>query len=290
MAIAKPVLLIILGATALAFAIYWASMLRRRRQWVMPTPFQMLVGFITDFLDTLGIGSFAVTTSLYRPFKTVRDELIPGKLNVGHTLPTIAQAFVFIAVVEVDVLTLWLLIAASVAGAWWGARLVVNLSKRAVQLGMGCALLVAATFLLMKLMNHEVKDGEAIGLMGKDLFIAMAFNFVFGALMTIGVGAYAPIMVLISLMGMNAKTAFPVMMGSCAFLMPVASRQFIKSDRYDARAALGLTLLGVPAVCVAAPLVDRMPLDMLKTLVLLVVVYTAITMLASAFRNQPDKA
>src|SRR5690349_542306 len=122
--IAKVVLLTLLGISACVYAAYWAYALSKRRQWAWPSPYQAIVGFITDFLDTLGIGSFAVTTTLYRPFRTVPDHLIPGTLNVGHTLPTVAQAFIFIVIVEVDILTLWLLIASSVAGAWLGAGIV----------------------------------------------------------------------------------------------------------------------------------------------------------------------
>lgn len=288
--IAKAVLLALLGVTAAAYAAYWAFTLTRRRQWAWPTPYQAMVGFITDFLDTLGIGSFAVTTSLYRPFRSVADQLIPGTLNVGHTLPTVAQAFIFIVIVEVDIFTLWVLIAASVAGAWMGAGIVTRLPRRAVQAGMGCALLVAAGLMMLGMFNLAPAGGTALQLTGARLGIAIACNFLFGALMTIGVGAYAPIMVMVSLMGMDPKAAFPIMMGSCAFLMPAASFQFIRNDRYDVRAALGLTLLGVPGVFIAAYLVKELPVDYLKWLVLFVVLYTAATMLVAAEYDKPEKA
>ncbi|MGN6543762.1 MAG: sulfite exporter TauE/SafE family protein [Aureliella sp.] len=282
MHIAKVVLLALLGVTAAAYAAYWAFALTKRRQWLWPTPYQAIVGFITDFLDTLGIGSFAVTTSLYRPFRTVPDQLIPGTLNVGHTLPTVAQAFIFIVIVKVDILTLWLLIAASVAGAWLGAGIVTRLPRPAVQAGMGCALLVAAALMLLGMFDFFPTGGSALQLAGPKLAIAIGCNFLFGMLMTIGVGAYAPIMVTVSLLGMDPKAAFPIMMGSCAFLMPAASLRFIRSQRYDVPAALGLTLLGVPGVLIAAYLVKELPIAYLKWLVLAVVVYTATTMLLAA--------
>lgn len=287
MQLAQVVLLALLGLTGLLFALLWGVSLARRREWSWPTPYQSFVGFVTDFLDTLGIGSFALTTSLYRPFRVVDDHLIPGTLNVGHALPTVAQALLIIAIIKVDIVTLWLLIAASVVGAWFGAGFVSRLPRAAVQVGMGYALLVAAVFLLLGIFDQLPTGGSALKLTGAKLAIAITANVVFGALMTIGVGAYAPIMVMVSMLGMDQSAAFPIMMGSCAFLMPAASAQFIKNHRYHVRAALGLTLLGVPGVCLAAPLIGALPKGGIQWLVVCVVVYTALTMLWSAHRQRP---
>ena len=76
--------------------------------------------------------------------------MIPGTLNVGHTLPTVVQAFIYTAVIPVDALTLFSMIGAAVLGAWLGAGIVAGWSKRKVQIGMGAALLAAATFFTMK--------------------------------------------------------------------------------------------------------------------------------------------
>ena len=103
-----------------------------------------------------------------------------------------------------------------------------------------------------------------------------------GALMTLGVGLYAPCMVLVSVLGMDPIAAFPIMMGSCAFLMPVASIQFVRRDAYNLRAALGLAIGGPLAVLLAIWLVTSLPTVMVRVLVLLVITYTSITMLRSA--------
>lgn len=283
--IARYALLALLGVIAVLFCAAWAWHLNRRNEWLLPTPYQGLVGFITDFLDTLGIGSFATTTSLYRARRVVADEKIPGTLNVGHTLPTITQAFIYITVIRIEMLTLVLLIAASVLGAWLGAGVVTHLSRQRIQIGMGVALLAAAALILWKLLSEEPADVGALGLDGPLLVTAFVGNFILGALMTIGIGAYAPIMIMVSLLGMNPKAAFPIMMGSCAFLMPLAGVRFIRANKYDARAALGLTLAGIPAVLLAAFIVWELDLDMVRWLVLVVVVYTAATMLWSAQRG-----
>jgi uncharacterized membrane protein YfcA len=150
---------------------------------------------------------------------------------------------------------------------------------------MGLALLAAAVLILARLTNVLPGGGNALGLRGGYLAAALVSNVIFGALMTIGVGAYAPIMIMVSLLGMNPITAYPIMMGSCAFLMPAASMRVIRSEKYDARAALGLTLGGVPGVLLAASIVYELPLDVLRWIVVLVVLLTSVSMLKASFQS-----
>ena len=89
-------------------------------------------------------------------------------------------------------------------------------------------------------------------------------------------------MILVSMLGMNPVAAFPIMMGSCAFLMPVASLRFIRFDAFSMRAALGLTLGGIPGVLIAAYIVKSMSLATVRWLVVVVVIYAAVVMLRSA--------
>jgi len=254
-----------------------------------PTPLALGVGAVTNFLDTLGIGSFATTTAMFRFFKMVPDRIIPGTLNAGHTLPTITQAFFYIAVIPVDVVTLISMIAAAVAGAYLGAGVVAGWSKRKVQIGMGAALLAAAIFFTMRNLGLFPAGSAEIGVTGVKLVIAVAGNFLLGALMSLGIGLYAPCMILVSLLGMSETTAFPIMMGSCAFLMPVGSLKFIKERAYSLRVALGLALGGIPGVIVAAKIVKSLDLVTVRWLVIVVVLYTALTMLYAAF-GQKDSA
>ena len=115
--------------------------------------------------------------------------------------------------------------------------------------------------------------------------MGIGVNFLLGALMTLGIGLYAPCLILVSLLGMSPIAAFPIMMGSCAFLMPAAGARFIGLRRYDVRAALGLALGGIPAVLIAAFIVRSLPLVWLRWLVVVVVLYAAIAMLRSAGRQ-----
>jgi uncharacterized membrane protein YfcA len=279
----RYVLLAALALVALGFLGYWAAMMRRdERRGALTTPRHVGIGFFTNFLDTLGIGSFATTTTLYRLWRLVPDEIIPGTLNVGHAAATFTQAFIYTTIVEVEFTTLVLMIGSAVAGSWLGAAIVAGLPRREIQRGMGLALLAAAVLMALTALNQLPGGGEALALSGTRLVVGLGINFLLGALMTIGIGAYAPIMILVSLLGMNPIAAFPIMMGSCAFLMPVASAQFIRKRKYDARAALGLAFGGVPAVVLAANNVRSLPLAYVRWLVVVVVVYAALSLLRSA--------
>ena len=280
------VILALLWIAGAAFAIFWALQVRRRKEFVWPSLGGLGIGFLTDFFDTLGIGSFAPTTSLFKFFRLVPDEKIPGTLNTGHTLPTIAEALIYITVIGVDPLTLVLLIVASVVGAWLGAGLVARWPRRYVQIGMGGALAVAAAIFLASNLPwlHLIPvGGDALGLSGALLVAGIIANFALGALMTIGIGLYAPALIIISLLGMSPRAAFPIMMGSCAFLMPVASARFVRFDAYQFKAAIGLTLGGIPGVLIAAFIVKSLPLYAIRWLVIVVVLYAAFTMLRSAY-------
>jgi uncharacterized membrane protein YfcA len=283
------VLLAVIAALAVAFVWRWFRAASAQGSGT-PNPglLRVAIGFVTNFFDTLGIGSFAPTTALYKFKRLLPDELIPGTLNVGHALPTIAQAIIFISVVEVGSLTLVSMMAAAAIGAWLGAGVVAALPRRVIQAGMGMALSVAA--ILLVLMNLELlpSGGSALALEGPRLILGVAINFVLGALMTLGIGLYAPCLILVSMLGMNPLAAFPIMMGSCAVLMPVAAMRFVGKHKYDLRAALGLTLGGIPAVLLAAFVVRSLPLTWLRWLVVLVALYAAVLMLTSARRTSPD--
>jgi uncharacterized membrane protein YfcA len=291
----RTLLLVVLSASGAVFSAYAVAAERRRRAiaprppappW-RPTGKELGIGFLTDFFDTLGIGSFAPTTFLFRTLRVVPDQLIPGTMIIGHMLPSIAEALIYITVIEVDVLTLVLLIAAAGAGSYFGAGLVARLPRRKIQLGMGSALLLASLVMLAGLLDILPAGGDLLALSGPRLVIGLVGNAVLGALMNIGIGAYAPSLIMFGLLGMNVKAIFPIMMGSCAFIMPAGGLQFVKHGSYAPRAALGLTLGGIPGVLLAAFVVRELPLQVLRYFVLAVVVYTAIAMLRAATRRDP---
>jgi uncharacterized membrane protein YfcA len=275
------------GFSAYYVTMWWSAITKAKPS---ESALELGTGFVTNFFDTLGIGSFAPTTSIFKFFKIVPDRLIPGTLNVGHTIPTIAEAFIYTAVIAVDPITLILMIAAAVAGAFLGSGVVASWPKRSVQIGMGSALLAAAALFTYKnlpsLTGHpnllSGADTGTLDLQGMNLALGLVGNFALGALMTLGIGMYAPCMILVGLLGMNAKSAFPIMMGSCAFLMPVSSARFVKKEAYSLRPALGLAIGGLPGVLIAAFIVKDLDLVYVRWLVIGVVLVAAILMLRSA--------
>jgi uncharacterized membrane protein YfcA len=283
----KTLLLVALAVVAVGFVIAWTRHLRTgsvpEDTPGVPTALQTFIGFITNFFDTLGIGSFAPTTAMFKFWHVVPDERIPGTLTIGHALATITQAFIFMTLVKVDAVTLALMIAVAVAGSWIGASVVAKWPRRNIQIGMGLALLVAATLFALTNLGIVPGGGDALALSGMKLAAGLVGNFALGALMTIGIGLYGPCMILISFLGMDPKAAFPIMMGSCAFLMPISGLKFMQAKSYSVRPALGLALGGIPAVLIAAFLVKSLDVRTVRWLVVVVVLYSAMMMLRSAF-------
>jgi len=253
-----------------------------------PTPLDLVIGFVTNFFDTLGIGSFATTTAAFRLFRLVPDELIPGTIIVGDALTVLTQAVLFISVVEVDPLQMTALIAVCVAGGWLGTGVVTRLSRRAIQLGIGTALIVAAMFMAFGMFGLTPAGGTARTLTPAAFVLALAINFVLGALLPLGVGNYAPSLVLFSLLGMDLRAAFPIMMGSGAFVATVAGVRFLSARRFHQKAALGLVLGGIPGVMAAVWLVKSLPLEALRWLVLVVVMYVSVTLLRAGMSRDAD--
>jgi uncharacterized membrane protein YfcA len=253
----------------------------------VPAGKSFFTGFATDFFDTLGIGSFAPTVAMMNVLKmNVSDRLIPGTLNVSHTIPVVLEAFIFTTVIEVEPVTLISLIGAAVIGSYLGAGVISKMDERKIQIIMGIALAVTATLMLLAQLGLMPGGGDSIGLTGMKLVIGIVGNFILGALMTAGVGLYSPCMAMIYFLGMSPAVAFPIMMGSCAVLMPVASVKFIKENAYAKKTSLFITLGGIIGVFIAAFLVKSLPLNILKWLVIFVIAYTSITMLKKAFSSK----
>jgi uncharacterized membrane protein YfcA len=245
-----------------------------------------LIGFVVNFFDVLGIGAFAPQTALLKFTKQTSDKLIPGTMNVANTLPVLIQAIIFIQVIQVEPITLIVMFATATGGAILGADIVSKLSENKIRFTISIALLVTASFMFANKMHWIHGEGVAIGLHGWKLAVAGLINFILGAMMTAGVGLYAPCMALVFLLGMSPQVAFPIMMGSCAFLMPPASFKFIRSGAYNKKAALAMAIPSIIAVLIAAFIVKTLPLDTLRWIVLVVILYTSVTMFLSAIKNK----
>lgn len=248
------------------------------------------IGLVTNFFDALGIGNYAPTTALLRLTKTCDDKNIPGTLNVGYMIPVVLEAIIFMTAIEVEPVTLISMIVAATLGAGIGAGIVSSMPVRRIRCGMGGALLIVVVMMLLQMAGIFPSGGNAIGLSGSKLILGVVINFILGALMTIGSGLYAPCMALVYALGMNPAVAFPIMMGSCAFLMPSAAIRFVKSGAYDRKATLCLCLSGIVGILIATRIVTSLPLFWLKILVAIVVTYTGVTMLRDGLRSERVQA
>jgi uncharacterized membrane protein YfcA len=286
MSLAKLGLLGALVIVNVAFVLAWVRYARRSKVRGRPGAGDVAIGFVTDFLDALGIGSFAPTTALFKFRGVPSDELIPGTLNVGHNAAAFVETLILVTAVAVEPLLLVAMVASATIGAWLGAGVVSRMPRRGIQLFMGLALLLAAIFFLMANLGAFPVGGAAMGLSGWRFGLAVGVNFVFGALMTVGIGAYAPNMVLLALLGLHPLGAFPIMMGTCGIVQPVASLRFFKTGRFAVGPALGLTIGGSVGVLIAIYIVRQLPLLALRWLVIIVVAYAAVSMLRSALRER----
>jgi uncharacterized membrane protein YfcA len=260
----------------------WVRAVRRHRLQGRPTLGDVAIGTFTAFLDTLGIGSFAPTTALFKFRGRPADELIPGTLNAGLNGAAFVETVLFLTAIDVEPMLLICAIIAGGAGAWLGAGIVSRLPKRAIQLFMGVALLIAAVFFAMRNLDVFPPGGTAFALQGWRFAIAVGVNFVLGALMCIGIGNYAPSMIVLSLLGMHPLAAFPIMMGTDGLVQPVASLGFFRSGRFAHGPALGLVVGSVLGVLVAFYIVKQLPLTAMRWLVTVVVTYAGLAMLRSA--------
>ena len=252
-----------------------------------------VIGFVANFIDALGIGAFApiVAMSKFAKMK-LKNKEIPALLNIGCCIPVMTEAFIFTTTIKVDPTTLVVMLAAAGLGSYVGAGIISKMDEKKVQLVMGIALFITAILMFLGLPWIDLLPGggNEIGLSGVKLVIGAVGNFVLGSLMTAGIGLYAPCMALVYFLGMSAKVSFPIMMGSCAVLMPVASIRFIKEGNYPRKATLGITIFGVIGVLIATILVKNLPMDIMKVLVVIVIIYTSYSMLAPLFKARKENA
>lgn len=251
-----------------------------------------VIGFIANFADTLGIGAFApiVAMSKFTKMK-IHNKEIPAMLNIGCCASVMTEAFIFTTTIKVDPTTLIVMLAAAGLGSYIGAGIISKMDERKVQLVMGIALFITAILMFLGLPWIDLMPGggNEIGLTGTKLIIGAVGNFILGALMTAGIGLYAPCMALVYFLGMSAKVAYPIMMGSCAVLMPVASIRFIKEGNYPRKATLGIVICGAIGVVLAATLVKNLPMDIMKAIVVVVILYTSYSMLAPLAKARKAK-
>ena len=283
------ILIALVGAIALAFVGMIIGQLRAGRPG-FPRPEALGVGAITNFFDTLGIGSFAPTLAWLRLRRLTGDRAIPPTMYIGRGLPSIAQSIIFLILLgaQVDPTLLAGCVLALLAGAIAGVHLVGRVPLRAVRFGIGGALLIAACAYIATNLGMMPDPGTARSLPPNLFVMALAAYFVMGILINFGVGHYAPSLVIFSLMGIDTRLAFPIMATAGVVGVSGAAFKQIQNPAVDLRLVTGLAIGGIPAVLVAAFLVREMPLETLRWLVVAVVLYAAATLIWAALKEPPE--
>lgn len=248
----------------------------------------MLIGFITDFGDTLGIGSFATTTAAFRMTHYIDDDRkLPGTLNAVHAIPVMFQALFFITAVKVELTTLLPMTTAAVIGAYVGTHVTKKWHAPTVQRVMAIALLIAVIIMIVRMITTPGSN-NSMGVHGLHdwwLILGIVFNFGIGVLMTMGLGNYAPELIFFSLMGVNPAVAFPVMMLDAALIMPTTALNVIKMDRVSWRGFAGVAIGGVLGVIVAAKFFTSMDVDLLNKLIVVVALWTIFGLLRDSMKK-----
>ena len=246
------------------------------------------VGIVANFLDTLGCGSYAPSTFMYKLFNQIDDINIPGTLNVGDTFPVIFEAFIFTASVDVDPVFLLLMYVCAAAGSFGFATIVTKWPRNKIRWALGIIMIPLAIIMLCRNTGWGPFGmiGTATTLTGWKLIVAAGLNILWGALMDIGFGLYAPCMATCLLLGIDATAAFPVFMGSCACLMPACSIEFIKTKRYDVPHTVGNAIGGCIGVFIAWKLVTSLPMFWLINLVCVVLLWTSYTLISAALKDK----
>ena len=265
---------VVLGRAALA------------RRVGMPATEALALGAVTNFFDTLGIGSFAPTMAWMKFRSMIPDRIIPSTMLAGYTLPTMAQAAIFLVLLGVSVEP-WLLLGSVVAfvpGALFGASLAAKAPVRLVQAIVGIALLIAAWFYVVSNMHWMPEGGTASGLDGWAFWIAIGSSFLFAVLLNFGVGHYAPTLAMLSLLGLDPRLAFPIMASTGAFGAAAAAAKVVRRPDIDVGLVVGLTVGAIPAVLIAAFVVKEMPVETMRWFVVAIIVYAAAVLLRQATR------
>jgi len=280
-------LILLVGGLSLGAFGLFAGIVREanKTSQLVPKPEALALGAVTNFFDTLGIGSFAPTIAWFRFRKMVPDRLMPLTMFIGYTIPAILQGVIFLTLIDVDPILLFGCIVAIVIGGYMGVPIAAKSPVRLIQAVVGIALLIAALFFILANLNLLPVGGTANALPPALTVAAIIANLIFGILLSFGVGNYAPSLAMFSLMGMDPRLSFPIMAAGAGFSGIAAGFQCVRKVQLDWRVVLGLTIGAIPSVLFAAFIIKKAELELLRWLVAVVVTYAGLTLIYSATRK-----
>lgn len=248
-----------------------------------------IYSFFLFMLSTLGISDFAISMAVYPKAKWVEAKKMPGTLNVQSCIPVAVMALAYIHTINIDVVTLAVPIVCQMIGSYIAPRYVVKLPANTIKKVMAVGLYISAGFILAGKFGLMPAGGDAIKLTGIKLVILGICTFVWGALNNIGIGSYSTTMATVYALGLNPVAAFPIMMGSSTFSVPLGSMQFVKLDSYNRKLTILCSTVGVIGVLIAVFFVKNLDIAALQWVVVVVILYSATSMLMGALKEEKEK-
>ena len=253
---------------------------------IRPTWHSATIGFVTNFFDALGIGSFPTSTSYLRLRRLIDDRLLPSTLNIGHAPAAVTEALIFISLVPVDPVLLLASTLATAVGSYLGSGVVMRLPRRPLQLLLAMASLLAAILFVMVNLKLMPGGGNAYALAPLPFALAILTVATLGALMAAGVGFFGPCLIILSLLGLHPLAIFPIMMSAGAIQQLIAGLRYLKQQHYDAQITTGLALGGVFGVLLAAFLVKSLAVESLRWLIAAIALFVAVDFFNAARKSQ----
>jgi uncharacterized membrane protein YfcA len=242
-----------------------------------------IIGFVSNLLDTIGIGSFAVIVAMRRLLGVMPDDVkLIGSMNIQAMITALAQALIFLHYIQLDLTTLLVAVTMIALGGFLSGLVVVRVNKKIVHRVMLIAFAITGVLLLLSQLNILEISGGSTAIKGTRLVIFAIFMLIAGALPAFGVGYYSLVKASIFLFGVNPIIAFPIMASASAYQMPVTSITFINKQKFYSKATILMAVFGVIGVLIAAPLISKVDSYTLKWILLGVVVYNVVTLARSA--------
>lgn len=242
-----------------------------------------VIGFVSNLLDTIGIGSFAVIIAMRRMLGVMPDDVkLIGSMNIQAMVTALFQMIIFLHYIKLDIVTLLVAVSMIALGGYLSGTIVVRVNAKIVHKVMIIAFAFTGILLLLSQLNVLDINGGDDAIRGIRLVIFAVFMLAAGFLPAFGVGYYSLVKTSIFLFGVNPIIAFPIMASASAYQMPVTSYSFIKNQKFYAKSTIIMIVSGVIGVMVAAPLISKVDSYTLKWILLGIVIYNIITLVKSS--------
>lgn len=243
-------------------------------------------GVIAFFMDTIGVGSFACNIALAKYFRTFRDEELPAMVNGAQVIPGVIGALFFLGLIQIDGLTLSVMILGTCLGGVFGASIISKLNPQAIRLLMLITFPVVIFLILSNQFHWLPVGGEKIALQGHELILGFIGLFIAGTLTSAGVGLFAMVQAILFCLGMSPLVAFPIMTAAGALQQPLSTGIFVFQNKVPLKKTMYISIAGIAGVLLAIPVITHLNVTKLHFLLVGVLSYNTVMMGQGFFNLQ----